>query len=118
HVADRYSADALHFAAECADDSGRQCLIEPERISDRDGLLADLDAAALVRKGNGGHGFSRCVDVQDGDVFLRLPTDDAGLEALMILQRDRERARVFYDVKVRDDVAIRLPNESGARHSR
>src|SRR5690606_2830949 len=114
HVANAHAAGALHRTADRADHARRQREVEAERVADGDRLLTDLELLAL-RDADRDEELLRRVDLEDGDVLARLEADDLRLEDLLVVEGDAEGASAFDDVEVRDDVALLVPDEAGAR---
>ena len=95
--------DAEVAAARGADDAGGDGLADAEGVADGQHDVADLHLVAV------GHRDDRQVlgvNLDDGDVGLRVAANDLGGELAAILQGDFHLVGVIHDVVVGEDVAV------------
>jgi hypothetical protein len=90
-------------AAECADDAGRHGVLKTERIADRYDEIANLRFAGVAQRNV--HEIRR-FDLEHCDVRGLVAADDFRLDRAVVEQRDVDFGRVFYDVRVRNDVTV------------
>ena len=114
---DRNAAGADHLPPERAYDPGRDRVIEPEWISDRNRLLTDLQRILGVRKLDRSERAGRHIDLDDRDILARLDTDNFGWVRPLIVERDGECACALNHVKIRDDRSRIVPRETRPRAS-
>ena len=118
HVADGDAADALHLAAERADDAGGQRVIEAEGVADGDRLLPDLERD-VTADADGLRAGSRGTSTLRTAMSLRgsTPTTFASNVCWSWKVTVSDRASVD-DVEVGDDVPVVVPDEARARSRR
>ena len=89
----------------------RHGLADAEGIADREHAVADLD---LVAVGEGDRRQVLGVDLDDGDVGLRVAADDLGRQLAAVVERDRDRLGAVDHVVVGHDVAVGADDDAGA----
>ena len=100
-------------APERADDPRRDGLPEPEGVADGDDEVADLQRVAVSHR-EGGESVG--LDPEQRDVGPRIAAEYLGLEAAVVLERDRHRLGPGDDVVVGQHVAaFRIDDHTGAR---
>ena len=82
-----------------------------ERIADREHPFADARRVAVAERRGGEAGR---VDLDHGDVGVRIAADDLGLELAPVEQAHAHFARAVDDVVVREDVSVRRDDEARA----
>src|SRR5512141_1666764 len=94
-----------------ADDPRRHGVAKPERVADRKDPFPHLEPVG-VAQGHVGKLLLR-VDLDQGDVDLRVGPDDLRLEHLLVEEGHRHLVGLFHHVVVREDVAVRRDDEPG-----
>jgi len=112
---DREAVGSADLALERADDAGRDRPVVAERVADRDCRVADLDPCRVAERQRPELCVGR-VDLQDGDVGGQVAADHLGVDQVpSLLEADRGRARPLDHVRVREDIAVGVEDEAGAR---
>ncbi|MCE3249353.1 MAG: hypothetical protein K0R41_3178 [Geminicoccaceae bacterium] len=94
------------------DDAGGHGAAQAERIADRDHRIADPHLGRIGEFHIGQRLVG--VDLQHGEVGVRIRADDLRLELAAVVQRDRHLVGVGDDVVVGGDVAMVVEDEAGA----
>jgi len=77
--------------------------LQAERITDRSDVIAGFQCVGIPESDLA---QALGLDLDDGDVGLRVAADQLGREFTLIGERDRDVAGIFDDVGVGDDVAL------------
>src|SRR5690606_30528210 len=99
-------------AAERADDSGRRRLSDPERITDREHEVADVEIVGVAERN-----FAQIVrfDPQQGDVRRGIAAYDLGVELPAVRERHDDVVGVLHHVAIRDDQpSVGVDDDPGA----
>src|SRR4051794_19237225 len=95
-------------------DARRERALETERVADRDRRIADLDAARAA-EGQRPQLALRRRDLQHREVGRLVAAEDAGVDDVLVGELDRHLRRAGDDVRVRQDRAVAVDHEAGAR---
>jgi hypothetical protein len=102
----------LDLAADRGHDAARHAVRErPERASDRDDQLADLERVRVAHRGRRQPGR---VDLHDRQIGQRVDPVDRAVVLGPVLQLDAEGVRAGDDVPVGEDPAVRVEDDPGA----
>ena len=93
------------------DDAHGDGLADAERVADGEDHVAH---AELVAVGQGDGGQVLGLDLDDGDVGLRIGADDLGGELAVVVEQHLQLVRPLDDVVVGDDVAVGGDDDAGA----
>ena len=99
-------------AAGGTDDAAGHRLADAERIANREHHIADLEFVA-VREFN--RGQVRAIDLQHGDVGLRIFADNLGRKFASITERHLHLVGVFHDVIVGEQITVLGDDHAGAK---
>ena len=113
HMIDREPVGGADRPLDSGDDPGGDGVLKPERVADRDRLVADLDARGVAERKRMELGLGR-VHLQHREVGRRVAPDDARVDRVLVAELDRHRLRALDHVAVREDVAALVEGEPGA----
>ena len=99
-------------AALGADDAGRNGLLQAEGTADGHHPFADLQVRGAAQAGHGQVALG--LDLDQGQVGLRIAADDLGLELALVLEFYLDVVGVFDDMVVGDDVTALVNDKPGA----